>query len=83
MKLKMLYRVTFVNQERIYEVYARKVYQSELFGFIAIEELVYGETSSVVVDPGQERLKSEFVDVKCTYMSALSHPPSIPNHLKK
>jgi hypothetical protein len=68
MKLKTLYRVTFLNQERIYEVYARKVYQSELFGFIAIEELVYGETSSVVVDPGQERLKSEFVDVKCTYI---------------
>jgi hypothetical protein len=68
MKLKTLYRVTFINQERIYEVYARKVYQSELFGFIAIEELVYGETSSVVVDPGQERLKSEFVDVKCTYI---------------
>jgi hypothetical protein len=68
MKFKTLYRVTFVNQERIYEVYARKVYQSELFGFIAIEQLVYGETSSVVVDPGQERLKSEFVDVKCTYI---------------
>ncbi|MES2217021.1 MAG: DUF1820 family protein [Pseudomonadota bacterium] len=68
MKLKTLYRVTFVNQERIYEVYARKVYQSDLFGFIAIEQLVYGETSSVVVDPGQERLKSEFVDVKCTYI---------------
>lgn len=68
MKPKTLFRVTFLNQERIYEVYARNVYQSDLFGFIAIEELVYGETSTVVVDPGQERLKSEFSDVKCTYV---------------
>jgi hypothetical protein len=68
MKPKTLFRVTFLNQERIYEVYARNVYQSDLFGFIAIEEMVYGETSTVVVDPGQERLKSEFNDVKCTYI---------------
>jgi hypothetical protein len=68
MKPKTLYRVAFINQERIYEVYARKVYQSDIFGFIAIEEFVYGETSTLVVDPGQERLKTEFVDVKCTYI---------------
>lgn len=68
MKQKKLYRVTFSSQEKIYEVYARNVEQRDLFGFIAIEELVFGETSSVVVDPGQERLKSEFCDVKCTYV---------------
>lgn len=68
MKKKSLYRVTFTSQERIYEVYARKVDQRDLFGFIAIEDLVFGETSSVVVDPGQERLKNEFGGVKCTYI---------------
>lgn len=68
MKRKTLYRITFTNQEKIYEVYARNVAQRELFGFIAIEELVFGETSTVVVDPGQERLKSEFFGVKRTYI---------------
>jgi hypothetical protein len=68
MKQKKVYRVTFINQERIYEVYARSVSQCELFGFVAIQELVFGETSSIVVDPGQERLKNEFQDVKCTYI---------------
>jgi hypothetical protein len=68
MKNKMLYRVTFVNQDKIYEVYAKKVQQRELFGFIVLEDLVFGETSTVVVDPGQERLKNEFQGVKSTFI---------------
>ena len=38
------------------------------FGFVEVEELVFGDRSSVVVDPGEERLKSEFADVKRTYL---------------
>lgn len=68
MKRKTLYRVAFVNQEKVYEIYARKIEQRELFGFIVLEELMFGETASVVVDPGQERLKSEFQDVKRTFI---------------
>lgn len=68
MKRKNLYRVTFVNQEKVYEVYAKHVSQRDLFGFVLIEDLVFGETSTVVVDPGQERLQSEFQGVKCTYV---------------
>jgi hypothetical protein len=68
MKQKTLYRVTFTNQEKVYEIYAQSVIQRDLFGFIALEELVFGETSSVVVDPGQERLKNEFSGVKRTYV---------------
>jgi hypothetical protein len=68
MKQKSLYRVTFTTQEKIYEVYARTVIQRELFGFVALEDLVFGETSAVVVDPGQEKLKNEFQGVKRTYV---------------
>lgn len=68
MKRKTLYRVTFVNQEKVYEVYAKKVTQRDLFGFVVLEELVFGETSAVVVDPGQERLKNEFQGVKSTFL---------------
>ena len=35
----------------MYEVYARDVHQSGLFGFIEIEDLVFGEKTSLVVDP--------------------------------
>lgn len=62
------YRVTFHNQGKIYEIYARSVHQSSLFGFIEIEQIVFGEKSSVVVDPSEEHLKSEFEGVKRTYI---------------
>jgi hypothetical protein len=63
-----IFKIMFVNQGKVYEVYARKVSQGGLFGFIEIEELVFGERSSVVLDPGEERIKSEFAGVKRTYL---------------
>ena len=63
-----IFKIMFVNQGKVYEVYARKVSQGRLFGFIEVEELVFGERSSVVLDPGEERIKSEFQGVKCTML---------------
>src|ERR1044071_2977179 len=63
-----IFKIMFVNQGKVYEVYARKVSQGRLFGFIEIEELVFGERSTVVLDPGEERIKSEFAGVKCTML---------------
>ena len=65
---KRLYRVTFINQGKIYEVFAREVYQGELYGFVVLEGLLFGERSAVVVDPSEERLKSEFESVKRSYV---------------
>jgi len=64
MATKNIFKVSFYNQGNIYEVYARKVYQSDLHGFITIEELKFDERKSVVVDPGEEKLKTEFDQVK-------------------
>ncbi|MBM4225702.1 MAG: DUF1820 family protein, partial [Gammaproteobacteria bacterium] len=47
MPASLIYKVMFANQGKIYEVYARKVSHGNLFGFIEIEELVFGERSSV------------------------------------
>ena len=63
-----IYRITFHNQGKIYEIYAKTVHQSGLFGFIEIEQIVFGEKTSVVVDPSEENLKSEFADVTRTYI---------------
>jgi hypothetical protein len=63
-----LFHVVFVNQGKVYEIYARKVSHGELFGFIEVEELVFGERTTVVVDPGEERIKSEFEGVKRTFL---------------
>ena len=63
-----IYKVVFFNQGQIYEVYARQIYQSDLYGFIEIEELVFGERSGVLVDPSEEKLKSEFEGVSRSYI---------------
>ena len=68
MSNKTLYKIVFVSQGQVYEVYAREVSHGGLFGFVEVEELVFGERSSVVVDPSEERIKSEFENVKRTYL---------------
>ena len=63
-----IFKILFLNQGKVYEIYARKVSHGELFGFIEVEELVFGERSSVVLDPGEERVKSEFAGVKRSFL---------------
>ncbi|MFQ5469847.1 MAG: DUF1820 family protein [Gammaproteobacteria bacterium] len=65
---KNIYKVIFVNENKVYEIYAREIYQGELYGFVEVEELIFGEKTSVVVDPAEERLKTEFNGVKRTYI---------------
>jgi hypothetical protein len=68
MKDSKIYRVSFYNQGNIYELHAREVHQSNMYAFIEIEDIIFGERSSVVVDPSEEKLKSEFAGVKRTYI---------------
>jgi hypothetical protein len=63
-----IYKIIFVNQSKVYEVYARKVSHGSLFGFVEVEELVFGERSSVLVDPAEEHIKTEFAGVKRSYL---------------
>ena len=63
-----IFKVIFFNQGQIYEVYARQIYQSDLYGFIEIEEMVFGERSGVLVDPSEEKLKAEFEGVNRSYI---------------
>ena len=63
-----LYKVIFMSQGQVYEIYARSVGHGDLFGFVAIEELVFGERTTVVVDPSEERIKAEFENVRRTFL---------------
>jgi hypothetical protein len=58
-----IYRVSFVNQGEVYEVYAKSVSQGGLFGFVEIDGLVFGERSKLLIDSSEERLKTEFEGV--------------------
>ena len=61
-----IFRATFINQGKIYQLYAEVVRQGDFYGFVEIEGLIFGETSSVVIDPGEEKLKNEFKSVTRT-----------------
>ena len=58
----------FLSQGKVYEIYARNVSHGSLFGFVEVEQLLFGERSTVVVDPSEESLKTEFAGVKRTYL---------------
>jgi hypothetical protein len=68
MPAKCIYKIIYVNQGKVYEIYARSIAQSSMHAFIEVEDLVFGEQSTVVIDPGEEKLKSEFAGVKRSYI---------------
>ena len=63
-----LYKIAFLNKGKVYEVFVKQVYQSDLYGFIEIEDYVFNERSQVVVDPSEEKLKTEFSGVKRSFI---------------
>ena len=68
MAAKPIYKVIFMNQGKVYEIYARNVSHGGLFGFVEVEKLVFGARSTVVVDPSEERIQTEFQGVTRTYL---------------
>ncbi|MCM2970932.1 MULTISPECIES: DUF1820 family protein [Larsenimonas] len=68
MPAKSVYRVIFHQQNEVWELYAREIYQSDLWGFLEVEGVVFGDTSSVVVDPSAEKLKKAFEGVQRSYI---------------
>lgn len=68
MAVKPVYKVIFLNQGQVYEVFCSAIYQSEMYGFIEIEEFVFGERSGLLIDPAEEKLKTEFAGVKRSYI---------------
>ena len=68
MSKEPVYKVIFQNGNQLFEVFARQIYQSDMWGFIEVEEFVFGERSQIVVDPSEEKLKNEFNGVKRSYI---------------
>jgi hypothetical protein len=66
-----IFRISFLQQGQVYEVYARHVSQGGILGFVEVEEVLFGERSQVVVDPSEERLRrlrTEFEGVRRFYL---------------
>lgn len=63
-----IFRILFVNQGKVYEIYARKVSHGSMLGFVEVQELTFGERAGVLLDPSEERIKSEFEGVKRSFL---------------
>ncbi len=68
MAKKRIYRVVFHAQGKIYELYARSVSHGEMYGFVEIGDIIFGERTAILVDPSEEKLKGEFAGVKRTFV---------------
>ena len=66
--IKKTYKIIFSNQGKVYEVYARRVSSSEIYGFVEVEEILFGEKTTLLVDPTEEQLKLEFNGVNKTHI---------------
>lgn len=68
MAAKKLYKIVFLNHGKVYELYARQVDSSALWGFTVVSELEFGAREGVLVDPTEERLREEFANTRALHL---------------
>jgi hypothetical protein len=70
-RTKSYYRVTFQNEitgsSELFQVCARNVSASDLYGLVEISDFVFPD-SQVVYNPGEERIRREFQNVRKTWI---------------
>ncbi len=65
---RRVYKIVFQSQGQVVELYARQVGQGVLFGFVEVEDLIFGVRSELVVDPSEESLRREFGAAKRLFL---------------
>lgn len=68
MSEKNIYKVIFFHKEDMIELYVKSVYQGDMYGFIIVEDFLFGEKSAIVVDPSEDRLRTEFEGVTRSFI---------------
>ena len=63
-----IYKILFMNQEQVFEMFVRHIFQSDIYGFIEVEEYLFNERSQMIVDPSEEKLKTLFGGVKRSFI---------------
>lgn len=59
-----IFRISFHNNGKVYQLHAQQVGQGEMYGFIEVRDLLFDEHTALVIDPAEEKLKSEFAGVQ-------------------
>ncbi len=65
---KPLYKIIFLNQGKVYELYSEGVTSSGLWGFIEVSDLVFETGEGLVVDPTEEKMRQEFASAKVLHL---------------
>lgn len=65
---KLLYKIAFLNNGKVYELYARRVSSGALWGFVEVAELAFDVREGVVVDPVEEQLRDEFANTRVLHL---------------
>jgi len=65
---KRLYKIIFLNQGKVYELFSQGVSSSGLWGFIEVSDLVFDAGEGLVVDPTEERMRQEFADARVLHL---------------
>ncbi|MDO5505066.1 MAG: DUF1820 family protein [Pseudoxanthomonas suwonensis] len=65
---KPLYKVTFFNHGKVYELYARSVASGALWGFTEVSGLEFDVRDGLVLDPTEERLRDEFGNTRVLHL---------------
>ena len=68
MTKKKTYKIIFMQLGEIYEIFAKQIYQSDMYGFIEVEEYIFKQNKQLVVDPSSEKLEKEFKSVERSYI---------------
>jgi hypothetical protein len=63
-----LFRVAFLNNGKVYELFCSGVNSSHLLGFVELTGLQFEQKDSLVVDPTEEKLRNEFDGVEVLHL---------------
>ncbi len=67
-KQDTLFKIIFHNHGKVYELYAKGVTSSGLYGFVEVHELVFEDGDSMVIDPTEEKMREEFANVTSLHL---------------
>ena len=65
---EIMFRIAFLNHGKVYELFCTGVCTSGLFGFVEVSGFIFGEQSSLVVDPTEEKMRDEFDGVEVLHL---------------
>ncbi len=68
MAQKQFFRIIFQSQNGVIELHVRQIYQSELCGFIEVEELIFKNRYPTFINLEKEKVKSIFDNVKRSFI---------------